>query len=312
MITGIPYFGENNNEITNKILSSPVDKEVTANSLYDFVVDNIANPIVIIIDDKWLTWLNDIQFNYRDKACYIPYYTYNLYELADKDYKGDNKGHLILRDGVLYIRHNYSLKKFDINPNNLSLICYNLDTSEKLKVNINSWFNSEIFDLDLLYKLYINSCFSDKDFLGLHDSGYHYISRAPRGFRNREQDIRKTLGLNDYITIPDFETYYRDVRHFNYEEVITRVGLGMVDSIETYKLRQLRFESLLYCVLRNHSVPNNKQFTVEWNKLGKSKDFIKYGDGIKLIFKSYWLDEYKPIKYKTWQHKIRKGTEGNE
>lgn len=309
MITGIPYFGENNNEIIDEILSSPIDTETTANSLYNFVIDNIENPIVIIIDDKWLTWLNDIRFNYRDKACYIPYYTYDIYELADKEYRNDNKGHLILKDNTLYIRHNYSLNKFDIEMNNLSLLCYNLDTSEKFKVNINCWFNSEVFDLDLLYKLYINSCFSDKDFLGLHDSGYHYISRAPRGFRNREQDIRKQLELNNYVNFPDFDTDYRDVRHFNYEEVITKVGLGMVNSIENYKLRQLRFESLLYCALRNHSVPNNKQFITEWNKLGKSKDFIKYGNGIKLIFKSYWLDEYKPIKYKTWQYKRREGTE---
>ena len=185
MITGIPYFGENNNEIIDEILSSPIDTETTANSLYDFVIDNIENPIVIIIDDKWLTWLNDIQFNYRDKTCYIPYYTYDIYELADKEYRNDNKGHLILKGNTLYIRHNYSLNKFDIEMNNLSLLCYNLDTSEKFKVNINCWFNSGVFDLDLLYKLYINSCFSDKDFLGLHDSGYHYISRAPRGFRNR-------------------------------------------------------------------------------------------------------------------------------
>lgn len=299
MIEGIPYFGDDNQSIWRNILESDIKFNIIENSLYDLVIRHINQKCVVVIDNKWLTWLNDITFNYRDKECYIPYYSFELFEIEDTNIRTDNKGHLIFDGDTLRIRYNYKLEKYSININNLSLIIYDLDTFEKYEVHTDKWINEKEIDIDKLYNLYLDSCYMEDDFtINKHSGGYHYITKIVDRFFNKECYLRKELGLQHYNIDNEIIKDYRDVRNYKYTEVIKLSGFR--DTIEIYKLRRLKFEAYLYCILRTNIKPNKTKFKREWNRLGKSVDFIKYGDNIKLIIKSYWLNECKPISKKSW------------
>lgn len=301
MIRGIPYFGEDNQIIYDKILSSdtPITSRLSNQSLHEFINNYIEDEVVIIINNKWLTWLKDIKFNYRDKKCYIPYFEYETHNISELGYRGTNKGHLLLQDDTLYVRHNYLYKELDINIDGTGYLMYNLSTREKFTVSFDSWIVENEFDIEQLYQLYLDSCYVNDDFLiQKHNGGYHLIDKEVKGFRNKERLIRRDLGLYDF----NFETRipkdYRDVRSFKYEEVVQLVGFR--ETIELYHLRRIRFESYLYCILRSQIKSNNEKFNNMFEQLGKTKSVVKYGDSIKLIFKDYWLNEYKTAKQRTY------------
>ena len=301
MIEGIPYFGEDNQSIWENILNSYIKKSLNEESLYDLIDKRINKRCVVVIDNKWLSWLNDITFNYRDKECYIPYYTFELFEIDEHNLKTDNKGHLLFDGDTVRIRYNYKLEKYNININKLSLVIYDLDTDEKYKVSTNKWIDELYFDINKLYNLYLDSCYVDDDFLiTKHTGGYHFITKVVDGFFNKECYLRKENRLQHYSTGSVIICEYRDVRQYKNHEVVKKEGFR--ETSDTYKIRRLKFESYLYCILREKLSPNkkHKKFLADWDKLGKSSEYIKYGNNIKLIIKSYWLNSYQSIKYKSW------------
>lgn len=288
MIKGIPYFGEQTQEIVDSILNIDTDiiYEKKYDSLYDLILSNIDKHIIVVIDNKWLTWLNDIVFNYRDKECYIPYYTYKEQLITDRTFRTNNKGHLILDGDNIRVRYEYSYHKLNITVDNLALDCVDIDTQERLIVRTNNWINEAAVDFDKLHKLYVESSYKDDDFImNKHAGGYHYITLSPKEFVNRERKLREQYNLSDYSEDFYYIKDYRDVRQYKYEEVI-RIN-GLLDNIELYRERRLKFESYLYCCLRK-GLFNNIQF---------KKHIYKVGKEIKLIIKDYWLDNIdKPNK----------------
>lgn len=288
MIKGIPYFGEQTQEIVDSILNIDTDiiYEKKYDSLYDLILSNIDKHIIVVIDNKWLTWLNDIVFNYRDRECYIPYYTYKEQLITDRTFRTNNKGHLILDGDNIRVRYEYSYHKLNITVDNLALDCVDIDTQERLIVRTNNWINEAAVDFDKLHKLYVESSYKDDDFImNKHAGGYHYISLSPKEFVNRERKLREQYDLSDYSEDFYYIKDYRDVRQYKYEEVIKLNGL--LDNIELYRERRLRFESYLYCCLRA-GLFNDIQF---------KKHIYKVGKEIKLIIKDYWLDNIdKPNK----------------
>ena len=290
MIAGIPYFGENTQEIYEFIQSNRYDEatiaEVNYESLYELIISNIDKHIVVIIDKKYLTWLNDIIFNYRDRECYIPYYSYKEYEIKDRNFKTNGKGHLILNGNKLTIRYEYKYNKLNINISKVRLTCIDIDTKEVFFATTNKWITDTEIDLDKLYKLYIDASYKDDDFIiNKHVGGYHYIDRSPVQFVNREKKLREQYELNSYYDGYDNYKDYRDVRQYSYDEIVNLVG--MIDSTELYRERRLRFESYLYCCLRA-GLFNNIQF---------KNHIYKLGSNVKLIIKDYWLDNIsKPNK----------------
>lgn len=294
MIRGIPYFGEDNQIIYDKILSkdTPITNNLSNQDLHEFINNYIEDEVVVIINNKWLTWLKDIKFNYRDRKCYIPYFEYETHNISELGYRGTNKGHLLLQDDTLYVRHNYLYKELDINIDGTEYLMYNLSTREKFTVSFDNWITEKEFDIEKLYQLYLDSCYINDDFLiQKHNSGYHLIDKEVKGFRNKERLIRKDLGLYDFNFNTQIPKDYRDVKNFKYKEVVQLAGFR--ETIELYHLRRIRFESYLYCILRSQIKSNNTKFNNMFEQLGKTKPVIKYGDNIKLIFKEYWLDEYK-------------------
>lgn len=290
MIAGIPYFGENTQEIYEFIQSIRYDEatiaEVNYESLYELIISNINKHIVVIIDNKYLTWLNDIVFNYRDKECYIPYYSYKEYEIKDRKFKTNGRGHLILNDDKLTIRYEYKYNKLNIDVLKVKLTCMSIDTKEVFRATTNKWVGDTVVNLDALYKLYIDASYKDDDFIvNKHVGGYHYIDRSPIQFVNREKKLREQYGLSSYYDGYSNYKDYRDVRQYKYDEVISLVG--MINNTELYRERRLKFEAYLYCCLRA-GLFNNIQFKNHIYKLGSS---------VKLIIKDYWLDNIsKPNK----------------
>lgn len=288
MINGIPYFGEETQELMDYILNTDFDNVPVARyrNLYEVVEDSVNDAVIVVIDNKWVTWLNDIVFNYRDKECYIPYYSYKEYLIEDRVFKTNNKGHLILTDDGLKIRYEYKYNKMNITDGKVRLHCVDMSTLDKLVIVTDGWADDDSIDLDKLYKLYINSCYKDDDFLvNKHAGGYHYINKSIKAFDNKEKKLREQYSLCAFAMDMVYDKDYRDVRQYSYEEVIKLKGL--INNIELYRERRLRFESYLYCCLRQ-GLLNNIQF---------NKHIYKVGENIKLIIKDYWLDNVdKPNK----------------
>lgn len=295
MIEGIPYFGDQTQRIVEQIHQSEIVNTIEYKDVYTLIISNITDPLVVIIDNQWITWLNDIEFNYRDKKIILPYYTYNIYKLNDaKHHRSNYKGHLILKDNTLYIRYNYTYRELELHDCNISLTVYNIESNEKLRLEAHTWLSDTRVDMNKLYKLYIESSFKEDDFLyNKHSGGYHYITKFVKNIKNTEQMYRKQLELDDYTPDNIFPTDYRDVRNYKYDEIITNHGL--VSTIELYKIRRLRFEVYLYCSIRASLISK------EYPELGKTKRIVKYGNTLKLIIKDYWLDNTQLKKpNKTW------------
>ena len=296
MILGrIPYFGKDSNKIMKQINTSHV-KEVIQTDLYSFVMNHLENDIVFVIKDYVYSWVSDIVFNYRDKECFIPYYDFDLYEETKR--VNDNNGHLILND-KRQIRYNFELKHLDIKLNEEYYI-YSIRQEKKFKI-VFTGFYTGIFSVKNLYSLYLNACYKDDNYTVLkHESGYHYINKKTESYKNLEKIKRRKYKLLDYKDAYSYKDY-RDVREYTYLEVAEQIGV--FQNIELYKFRRLRFESYLYCNLREENVPVDYE---NWKKLGVDYNYIKYYDERKvlpLFIKSYWLNDNKiekEIKRKTY------------
>lgn len=284
----IPYFGENNNSIIKMILESK-ELEIIEQSIYDFVISNINSRVLVIIDNKWLVWLNDIIFNYRDKKSYLAYWKFDTMLLDENLVKKDDNQYLMVDENDNFlIRYNYEYNRINIEPN-VELSVYNLDKQCRYKVKLTCWINDDTFDIDKLYKLYVDSAYENDKLLEDNIKGHYYISKYFKGMTNRELKLRTKLGLSTYIT-PYSEEEYRDVREYTRDEMIIKFGL--VDSSDNYWIRRLKFECYLYCILRKNILSNNSEFNKQFEKLGKTLRFIKYGDNVKFILKDYWLNDY--------------------
>ena len=293
MIRGIPYFGEETQQINEQIdrIDFKSARVVDKIALADFVMDNIDKNIIVVIDDnngRWLTWLNDIQFNYRDRICNLPYFSFELFKIKEGNHRTNNKGHLILKDGSLYIRYKYNYHKMEVWVENCSLNCVDIDTMDSFLLKPDAWSYTKELDLDKLYNLYIESCYYEDDFLiTKHYGGYHYIDRSPKEFRNSEKRLREKFGCSTYDLNFKMDKDYRDVRNYKYQEVVSKKG--MIDSNNNYHIRRLLFEAYLFGIIRN-GLLNNLNF-----KHGISK----ISEDIPLLIKEYWLDN-KERKIYTW------------
>lgn len=301
----IPYFGKNSNDIMLHINKAEIEDTIETD-LYSFVINNISNDIVFVFEDYVYAWVSDIKFNYRDKECYIPYYKFDLY--YDTDRLNDNNGHLIIKDNKRYIRYNFDLATCKILLNTY-YICYSVSQQKKFKIIFNRYYTG-LFSINTLYKLYINSCYSDDNYLVVkHEGGYHYINKKTDSYKNLEGILRVKYDLREYKNKEYID--YRDVREYKYIELVDK--LGLIENSEIYKIRRLRFESYLYCNLREENQPMDYDKD-EWNKLGKTYDYIKYygydKQVIPLFIKSYWLNDNlvtKKVKNKTYM-RLQNGT----
>ena len=290
MIKGIPYFGVENNEILSKIENTKVSNTITYDSVYKLIEAEINKNVIAIIEDKWLTWLTDIMFNYRDNICFLPYYTFELYERNLFKNKSTNKGHMLIKNDKMYIRYNYELHTLQLSED-FKLVVYDLNTEAKYIIKANKWFDED-FDQDKLYSYYVMSAYYEDEHLfnGYH-SGYHYIDKQVKGFINKEKEQRKVLNLASYGKCETL-TDYRDVRNYKYAQLF---GIEKVNSeLEQYYKRRVRFDSYLACIIWSNAKSIDEKFNKRLNKLKTTSSILVYAPiGAKfkdprLILKSYW------------------------
>ena len=306
VLEGIPYFGEESLEIEEKIRKSTVVDTIVYSDMLEMLNNEVTeNKLVIIKENntEYFTYLRDIRFNYRDKKAFIPYFTYKVHEIDKGKLRSNYKGHILLNDNTICIRYEYKFNKLDINLVNTTLTVYDVDTDKKYNITFKRWFNRQEFDMDVLYDLYLNSCVTDEDYrLVKHTEGYHLITKTIPGIKNKERELRKIYNLNDYDneSIPMKILNYRDVRNYRLEEYTKIKGFAQLD--ESYWKRILAFESFLFCILQTGATPIG-EIKEAWEKLKTTSRILKYGDGIKLIIKDYWVKEdaeHSKNKLKTW------------
>lgn len=300
MERGIPYFGKENNKIWKDILERGVEEHREYKSVLDFVNSECYKKTVVVIDGKWLTWACDAVFNYRDHEAGFYYYEFKLFDI-ESNRKTDQDGHLILdtENKILKVRYEYELKRLDITPDSVFTL-YDVESNKKYTCSLGGiWTTANTFKAESLYSLYLKSCYVKDMYEVLkHEGGFHFLDKKVEKFENVELRVRNMYGLDTQIGKLREIPPYRDVRKFRYEEITKK--LNDFYDIELFRYRRLRFESTLYSLMRAGAVAEDIK---NWEQLGKTVDYIKYGENIKLIFKSYWLNEFKEPIRKTWSRR---------
>lgn len=297
-VYGIPYFGEQTLEIENKLRETDKTDIQTREyaQLYNLIQENINKKALVIIDNQWFTWLNDIEFNYRDKTASIPYYKYGIKYIENNSH-ADSKGHIILQEdkSKIGIRYNFILDRQWISKTG-RLTIYYIDEDRLEKATWNTWIsNSEIEKsideiLNKLYNLYINQAVKPQD--SEHLGGYHFILKHT-GFQNIEYQQRQQLGLAVFKSERYKYDEYRDVRQYRQTELaendkksIEKLREQQGETwLKHHRDRRLAFESYLYTICRSGRLDNLK--------FSRGIYKIKHSDQTMiLILKQYWLDKY--------------------
>jgi len=281
---GIPYLGENNQEKFEYIVNNTVYQDY----LCDFITffDNIFKPKnYVVIIDNFITWLDDIQFNYRDAMITVPYFIYDYYNLEKVIHSKSRC--FIDENGNSIIRYNYELHKLKF-TDTVQLKVYSIKDNKFFNLKL-TFPDDKNFVMSDLYERYRNSCYFDSIQLNKErEAGYFYFTKEFVGFTNIENRYRQKLYLDtfkDNVSVDEED--YRDVRDYTNN----RVGIfyDEYDLNETlYKYRRLSFDMLLYNVVHNNMIAIDDEL---YNKyLNSSKQqYYKYKKDFTLIFKKYWL-----------------------
>lgn len=217
------------------------------------LIDNMEEKnSLVVIDGEYLTWLEEIKFNYLSHTCKLPYLKFIKYKTDKERNTGRNKSHNHIdytysesddsadeknvksvsiqnRKQFMIIRYNfeYLMKQIKLND---SLIIFDLKNDKIKRYIIKSWVNQQskndvcVFSIEKLYKLYKEYSFYDiRTEFSEHESGYTYINFENRKFKNTENTIRNRLGLKTWKTSPVDEEY-RDVRVYRYFDYISRIS----------------------------------------------------------------------------------------
>lgn len=272
-----------------EILSMSIEEHKEYETMSDLISAETASRTIVIIDNQWFSWLHDIRFNYRDSSVGLPYYMYELLDLGPIGNQSLNKGHILIdkTTDTWLLRYNYDLKMMPVTINQ-KLILFNLDTHKKYSVSAKAWYK-DTFNLEELYTIYLMSAYDDFDeLLEKHLGGYHYINRQFKGFRNVEWNKRKALELPNFKENQLVLRDYRDVRQYRKEELF---GNSIHNTVLSYKIRRLKFDCLLCCIIKHGSRTTDKEFNDRYEKLKAQSCILSYKpyyNAPPLIFKSYW------------------------
>lgn len=295
MLKGIPYFYESNNEIykylIEKEISSNIEvdtsiKETSILGLIDWTLENDINA-AIIIDNTFISFIRDIQFNYANHIIEIPYMKYDIDTVESKT---TNK-HIVRKNSKeVYVRYNYEYAKKQIELGDTLEILSITDGKIKIsQVKLTSYTRgmSEA-STEKLLELYHNYCYQDDDYrLTKHLEGYTYLTKNFINVKNKENYLRKSFNLPTYKDdVHPKEIDYRDVREYRADQLMQNTTLWLNSSnSEPYQIRRLRFESYLYCVLAEHLKFKEEDV---YDKL-KHRKIYKIGEDKPLILKNYWI-----------------------
>lgn len=295
MLRGIPYFYENNNEVYRYLIEKEVSDKIEENtdiketSILDLINWTLNNDIntAIIIDNTFISFIRDIQFNYANHIIEIPYMRY---EVDTVESKTTNK-HIIRKSSKeVYVRYNYEYAKHQIKiGDTLKILSISDEKINISQIKLTSYTGSLAeASTEKLLELYHNYCYQDDDYrITKHLEGYTYITKDFINVKNKENYLRKSFNLPTYKDdVHPKEIDYRDVREYRADQLMKDTALWLnSSSSEPYQIRRLRFESYLYCVLAEHL--NFKEEDI-YSKL-QHKKIYKIGTEKPLILKNYWI-----------------------
>ena len=294
-IQGIPYFGENTQEIIEKIQCLDWQNiEIQNAQVLEWITSqkNSLDNLVICIktfDSTYMQWLKDIKFDYKHKRVYIPYFSYKTAIVQDKKYISNNKGHLILKGNSCLVRYEYQYSEHEIKLED-TLLVYNIEKQEPCILKISKWTQRTEFNIESLYDLYKEYAESENSLE--HDKGYHYITKQTKGFKNVEKLIRKRVGLKDLST--------EHIRHNEYRDVWVKANKQNQQNQQSHKTARVMFEQHLFCYISGNVLPDKSdlEFRAKFikfiNNLNQSNKriestILKYGKDKPLIFKKHWF-----------------------
>ena len=316
MIKGIPYWGSDTfNDIRelNKI-TDLVEKEIlNINSIYDlfFELSKKNNIIRVKEGDRYFySYVRDICFNYRDRIIFIPYWSYKEKKIS---YNAKDKQHLdYIDESNLVVRYEFC-KLIDIIDNRQTkerkefIEIYDVEDKELYKVSIQGlpYINEEVFSLNDLHKRYINSAYYYMDNEGFDfDNRYHKIDRQQGyniEYRIRQQRCLKhwRKGLDDYSLLD-----YRDVRMYKYHDLTSNQKLIFTEN-KGYWERRYLFEAYIYCVFAANLQVQEKEYAVDFEKLGKSKRVVKYEENDISLFLKYYYKDYFVLNKLSYERYVK-------
>lgn len=295
MLKGIPYFYENNNEVYRYLIEKEVSDKIEENTdiketsildLINWIFNNDINA-AIIIDNTFISFIRDIQFNYANHIIEIPYMRY---EVDTVESKTTNK-HIIRKSSKeVYVRYNYEYAKHQIKlGDTLKILSISDEKINISQVKLTSYTGSlSEASTEKLLELYHNYCYQDDDYrITKHLEGYTYITKDFINVKNKENYLRKSFNLPTYKDdVHPKEIDYRDVREYRADQLMQNTTLWLNSSnSEPYQIRRLRFEGYLYCILAEHL--NFKEEDI-YSKL-QHKKIYKIGTEKPLILKNYWI-----------------------
>ena len=311
MIAGIPYI-ENVNTLKKREILKEKTYTVKETSLYSLFKQIEPKRNLVVINSKYLTWLEDVNFDYLHHKAYIKYYTYKQ-QITDKRVKVDKLSkddeHLeYKKNGVVYVRYAYEYKTLELKLGR-ELTIYNLDTNTLIKYKITRYVDEDFeFSLEHLYSLYKNYCYKDMySEFGQHEGGYTFIYKELPQFKNKDVSLRKRYKLptwSDNKTSSfhkNDEESYRDTRVYEYTTYVSKMGDSYKESSDLYKYRRLAFELYLYCSASANKTPIDAA-EYAWETLGKTAHYIKMNDGtVPFFVKCEWFNNNTLKNNVTWR-----------
>lgn len=285
---GIPYLGEDT-QIKYGFIRDADYTELRTVTILEFFTNKEQNRYICLIQGYWLTWLDDIQFNYRDGCIRLPFFTYET-KKSEIKFNGEDRSNVLLDDDNIVVTYNYELNLLAVNEMS-KLKIFDTKTGESFRLKFSGYTDNTTFSMSDVKKLYAVSCyFDDKSISSNYEKGYHYITEQFKGFINYDYSTRLKLKLSSYKD--DYKPVledYRDVRNYEYDKYILTVGNEYFDS-RIYKYRRLDFDCMLFCIIKGNLICSDDD---NYNNfLRGSLDYYKVSfSSLNLIFKKYWYSK---------------------
>lgn len=253
--------------------------------------------------ELFLSWCSDISFNYRDRKIVIPYYSFSRVECNTKfDYSETDYIDSIGKNKIS-LKYAFKLNLLTVDDRETgerldNLYVYDYESKLVYLINLSGlpYLSSETFSMEDLYNRYINSAYIVSDLVMEKEKWKYYSIENPKGrYINIEHKQRSNRGLPHYFDKYNVNYKYRDVRHYNFEELM---GYFLVDDESDFSLRLYLFEAYLYCIFAQKLEVLEDDYKTGFNALFESNSYrkrflkVSYHDKGRypLILKDYYCD----------------------
>lgn len=313
MVRGIPYWGTATFADLRSIPTLPV-LSYTANDWYSLFSMLIDDEYCVIIQDKgrvFLSWCSDVVFDYRDKAIFVPYYSYDKKAISDTQ----KHKHLDTSEDVIHLHYNFRLK---LKPLLIracryvsdDILVYQPATKKVLRIVLTELpyvIPGSVPSADELYSRYVEATYYDELWSEVeYRNKYHWIS--DKGI-NIESELRRKYGLptnelgrNTVCTEQVARLLdCRDIRSYDLSTMQSVFGYKGTNKL--YPVRWFEFSAYLLLNMLSGAVWQETAFNKGLRRLQTGDEVFEYGNReLPLYIKHYYLptDNRKPKTYERY------------